>query len=287
MDDLMCNYKKCRKHLSTFSWVTSCSHVFCDEDGTREFNKSYSCPACETSLSGKFDIVRIDMNPSEQYKSMVLAGQRPEVIMEIASRALAFWAYQNHQERTYQEYMANKNKERNTQLEQYYEQILSRAQAEVKALKGQIAALKKELETSKKRHGEISEKLMEKHRQHQKLQTMYDALRRRSITSTSFDVTGNVPVKHTPHGSFDIPITTGESVLGQPLKGKSSSHHSPSATPTRPDHFLFRPSSSIHNTPDMSSGGESVQRLMSVQDRFNMEMGTPNYLTRQLTGKKQ
>ncbi|XP_077865951.1 E3 ubiquitin-protein ligase CCNB1IP1-like, partial [Saccoglossus kowalevskii] len=94
MDDLVCNFKKCRKRLSAFAWVTSCSHIFCDEDGSREFNKTYSCPACETSLSGKFDIVRIDLNPIEQYKSMVLAGQRPEVVMEIASRALAFWSYQ-------------------------------------------------------------------------------------------------------------------------------------------------------------------------------------------------
>ena len=122
-DSLVCNFKKCRKRLNTFAWATSCSRikamkpsayipfntdVFCDEDGTREFNKSCVCPACDTQLPGKYDIVRVDLQPSEEYKSvsfiiidgdviimkMVLAGQRPETIMEITSRALSFWTYQ-------------------------------------------------------------------------------------------------------------------------------------------------------------------------------------------------
>jgi len=63
-------------------------------------------------LEGKLDVVRVDLQPSEQYKSvrvvqpryftaicttkkqMVLAGQRPEVIMEICTRAVSFWTYQ-------------------------------------------------------------------------------------------------------------------------------------------------------------------------------------------------
>ena len=74
-----------------------------------------------TELPNKFDVVRVDLQPNEQYKSvcpvvhtcitththnhpliyihahmhkMVLAGLRPEVIMEICSRAISFWTYQ-------------------------------------------------------------------------------------------------------------------------------------------------------------------------------------------------
>ena len=77
--------------------------------------------AGNTELPNKFDVVRVDLQPSEQYKSvspvvhtcmgieyicslsmstdtcthkMVLAGLRPEVIMEICSRAVSFWTYQ-------------------------------------------------------------------------------------------------------------------------------------------------------------------------------------------------
>ncbi|KAJ8029193.1 E3 ubiquitin-protein ligase CCNB1IP1 [Holothuria leucospilota] len=113
-EELICNYKKCRKRLGSFGWVTSCSR--------------------NTNLPGKFDLIRIDLCPSEQHKSMVLAGQKPEVIMEACSRAMAFWSYQIHQERVYQEYTATKAKQRGTQLEQYYEQLLSRAQSEVSCI---------------------------------------------------------------------------------------------------------------------------------------------------------
>ena len=81
--------------------------------------------------------------------------------MEICSRALAFWTYQvsnernqvelvkwivcvyclllllstqTHQERMYQDYVANKAKEKTTQLEQYYNQVLSKAQAELNCI---------------------------------------------------------------------------------------------------------------------------------------------------------
>ena len=75
-DDLICNFKKCRKRLNTVAWVTSCSRillipppprtvarllkkfsvefiltlctdVFCEEDGAREFGKQATCPACK------------------------------------------------------------------------------------------------------------------------------------------------------------------------------------------------------------------------------------------------
>ena len=38
---------------------------------------------------------------------------------------------QTHQERMYQEYVANKAKEKISQLEQYYEQIVSKTQTEI------------------------------------------------------------------------------------------------------------------------------------------------------------
>jgi E3 ubiquitin-protein ligase CCNP1IP1 len=133
-NDLVCNYRKCRKRLTKYAWVTSCSHIFCDDDGVREFSNSsmsHICPACESNLPGKYDVVKTDLQPTDQYKSMVLAGQRPEVIMEVCSRSMAFWTYQSHQERMYQEYVASRAKEKCTQMEQYYQQVVSRAQAEM------------------------------------------------------------------------------------------------------------------------------------------------------------
>lgn len=200
----MCNYKKCRKRLTNVAYVTACSHVFCDEDGTREFNKATTCPACETNLSAKFEIVRNNLQPSEQYKSMILAGLKPDVICEIASRALSFWMYQSHQEKTYQEYMATKAKERATQLEQYYEQIVARTNTELTNLKSQLTAAKKENEETRKKYHEVSDKLMERNRQHQKLQYMYDSMRRKFITMSSFESSGLTPNQAGSHRPTSI-----------------------------------------------------------------------------------
>ncbi|XP_019855434.1 PREDICTED: E3 ubiquitin-protein ligase CCNB1IP1-like [Amphimedon queenslandica] len=198
-DSLVCNFKKCRKRLTNFCWVTSCSHVFCDEDAEREFSRGRICPACETQLPGNHDITRVDLQPPEEYKSMVLAGLRPEIIMEIAARGLSFWSYQSHQEKLYHEYCSSKAKEKLQQNESYYEQMMSRTQAELTAVKAQAEALRKELDATKLKYNESSEKLMDKGRQYQKLQTLYDSLRRRTLTLNKFDETDYTRLPLSPH----------------------------------------------------------------------------------------
>ncbi|GIX72088.1 e3 ubiquitin-protein ligase CCNB1IP1 [Caerostris extrusa] len=111
---------------------------------------------------------------------MVLAGQRPEVIFEICSRAISFWTYQVHQEIMFQEYVSTKVKERSQQLEKYYENIFQKTRNE-------LDSTRNELEASKKRAAELSEKLKERIRQHEKLQYLYEALRRKFISPSFFE----------------------------------------------------------------------------------------------------
>lgn len=70
--NLICNYKKCRVVLKTFAWVTSCSHIFCDRDGSRTFNLEKKCPCCNEILSKQLDIVQINLNPDESFKSVYI-----------------------------------------------------------------------------------------------------------------------------------------------------------------------------------------------------------------------
>lgn len=69
---------------------------------------------------------------------MILAGHRPETIMEIASRGLAFWSYQviyfdikMHQEKAFQSFVAQKAKEARLQLENYYNSLSTKMQNEI------------------------------------------------------------------------------------------------------------------------------------------------------------
>ena len=48
------------------------------------------------------DIVYTSLNPSQSFKSTILAGMSPMVIHDVCGRALGFWTYQVAQEATFQ-----------------------------------------------------------------------------------------------------------------------------------------------------------------------------------------
>ncbi|XP_076017633.1 E3 ubiquitin-protein ligase CCNB1IP1 [Genypterus blacodes] len=181
-DTLLCNFPKCRVKLNGFAWVTACSHVFCDQHGSGEFSRSPAiCPACSSTLSGKLDIVRTELSPPEEYKAMVLAGLRPDIVLDITSRALAFWSYQVHQEHMYQEYTLSRAEAQLQQMDKVLTQQNQSRELELSAMRGEIASLKKVMEEYKRKHSEVSERLMERSRQYQKLQGLYDSLRLRNM----------------------------------------------------------------------------------------------------------
>jgi len=294
-NDLVCNFKKCRKRLTNTAWVTSCSHTFCDEDGSREFNKSLVCPACDAKLNGKHDIVRHDLKPSEQYKSMILAGLKPETIMEIASRAISFWTYQAQQEKLYQEYSAKKTKESSDKLEAYYEQLVNKLQSEMKSIKVDLGAKTKDLGETKQRFNELKEQHQEKSRQHQKLQIMYDTLRRRSINPASlkeFQEKGAAPNNTTNEkleqqqnaNSKFFQMSMGTNFLGStrnihacvqeahqslfapfPFAAKHPNETRPSSPPTTDTGFVMKP----FPTP------QAPQEGTDFGQRFTLHLNTP------------
>ncbi|CAB5395767.1 unnamed protein product [Rhizophagus irregularis] len=103
--DLRCNVVQCRKIINTESraCVTTCSRI----------TFFVSTVPIIPFLQLCDDIVFTDLNPSEDYKSSVLSGLRPDLVVEICSRALSFWTYQTTQEACFQE-MLYKNLEEST-----------------------------------------------------------------------------------------------------------------------------------------------------------------------------
>lgn len=99
---LRCNSLKCRTQLNDRAVVTTCSHIFCipcsEGLGLANPGGARSCPACETQLANPDDAVVTQLNPSEDYKTSVLSGLSPSIIMECAGRGLSFYSYQTTQE---------------------------------------------------------------------------------------------------------------------------------------------------------------------------------------------
>ncbi|CAG8576227.1 6912_t:CDS:2 [Acaulospora morrowiae] len=130
----------------------------------------------------------------------VLSGLRPEIIMEICSRALSFWTYQTTQESCFQEMMYKSLEDKYAQLEKQIQGVMREAQAEITTLRTKVQALTKDMELEKRKTHDLAEQLQEKGRQFSKLQAMYDKLKRRSLVhnTTSNVITGggNVNMPH-------------------------------------------------------------------------------------------
>ncbi|KAL2911239.1 hypothetical protein HK105_209295 [Polyrhizophydium stewartii] len=185
---LRCNILRCRALLSAQAVVTTCSHAFCVPCGTRAFEQALVCPACDTSLtqrSASDDIVVAELMPTEDYKSSVIAGLRPEIVIEIAGRALSFWSYQVTQEAAYQALVLKDLDEQCARLERQLQSLAREANQEIAALQERLAASTKSHEMERRRHHELAEQFSEKSRQFQRLQALYDKLKRKALVSQS------------------------------------------------------------------------------------------------------
>ncbi|KAI8899593.1 hypothetical protein BC833DRAFT_358800 [Globomyces pollinis-pini] len=180
---LRCNNLKCRKQISSKGVVTTCSHIFCMECGQRYFETALICPACDTSLTQKDDIVINDLCPTDDYKSSILSGLSPEIICEIASRSLSFWVYQISQEAAYQDIIRKTLNEKCSELERNTQIVIREANQEIEALQEKYKVASHDRELEKRRIHELTEQMNEKSRQLQKLQVLYDKLKRKTPIS--------------------------------------------------------------------------------------------------------
>lgn len=179
--------------------TTANSHVFCSDcaDTTglsRSTNAHRTCPACNASLHNPDDVVVAGLSPSEDYKTSVLSGLSPTIIMECASRALAFHSYQTSQEIIYQEHLAKGLTDKYDTLSQQMDQLIHDANAQIKALQDKMqgtsrphpiytprtyscAAMQAEQEALETKNFELAKAYKEKTIAHQRVQNHYQALK--------------------------------------------------------------------------------------------------------------
>ncbi|KAG0765943.1 hypothetical protein G6F57_004241 [Rhizopus arrhizus] len=123
---------------------------------------------------GNGDIVLSQLNPTERYKSSVLAGLKPEVILDISGRAIAFYEYQLSQELCFKSILQSN-------IEQKYNTLKEQFNMMNRDLNHIIKASLREKELEKKKCQQIALQLEEKTKQFQKLQSMYEKLKRKAI----------------------------------------------------------------------------------------------------------
>ncbi|KAE9371736.1 hypothetical protein N431DRAFT_410726 [Stipitochalara longipes BDJ] len=184
---LRCNVLKCRKELNDHAVVTTCSHVFCIDcanrcqlSGQREGQRP-SCPACRVSLTNPDDVVITNLNPTEDYKTSVLSGLHPNIIMECAGRALSFWAYQSTQEITYHEYLAKNLTDKYASLNTQMNKIIHDANGEISNLRNKMSNMQVDQDGLRRKNEELIQVVREKSRKQLQTQELYDKLKRRAM----------------------------------------------------------------------------------------------------------
>ncbi|RYP58145.1 hypothetical protein DL769_009080 [Monosporascus sp. CRB-8-3] len=150
---LRCNSLKCRKELTDRALVTTCSHIFCTD-------------SCGTHLTNPDDAVITNLKPSEDYKTSVLSGLSPNIVVECASRALSFWAYQTTQEIVYQEWLGKALTEKYSNLSVHLDKSI---------------CVKLDYDELRKKHDELTHAFKDKNRKLLQTQELYDKLKRKAM----------------------------------------------------------------------------------------------------------
>ncbi|KAI5923650.1 hypothetical protein F4810DRAFT_668281 [Camillea tinctor] len=209
---LRCNSIKCRKELADRALVTTCSHIFCPDCATRlgligqRHEHGTSCPACGIHLADPDAAVVTNLKPTEDYKTSVLSGLSPNIIIECASRGLSFWAYQTTQEIIYQEYLVKSFTDKYSDLNVQLDRVINDANAEITNLHNKLESMKLDQDTLQKKNEELSHAYKEKNRKLLQTQELYDKLKRKAMLGQMQDAAKDA-VDSTLHDS--IPNATG------------------------------------------------------------------------------
>ncbi|KAF2002949.1 hypothetical protein P154DRAFT_520703 [Amniculicola lignicola CBS 123094] len=183
-----CNDLKCRAQLQDRAVVTTCSHVFCiacsDRTGLAQAsNANRQCPACGTVLGAPDDVVVAGLNPSEDYKTSVLSGLSPSIILECASRGLGFYSYQASQEIVYQEHLAKSLTEKYAGLNQQMDQLIHDANAQIKMLQDKLHSKGADVASLEQKLLDLNDAFREKSRALQHVQKLYQSLKAQVMAS--------------------------------------------------------------------------------------------------------
>ncbi|KAI1156689.1 hypothetical protein F4825DRAFT_458875 [Nemania diffusa] len=184
---LQCNVLKCRKELGDRALVTTCYHIFCGDCANRfgltsqRHNEPTACPACGTHLVNPDDAVIANLKPSEDYKTSVLSGLSPNVIIDCASRALSFWAYQVTQEIIFQQHMSKTLTEKYSNLNVHLDKLVNEANAEISNCHNKLQGAEMDRDELRRKYEELLQTCKEKNRKLLQTQELYDKLKRKAM----------------------------------------------------------------------------------------------------------
>lgn len=171
---MKCN--ACWREIEGRGIATTCGHVFCVEDAGKILSSEATCPICEHLLS-KSQMKAVDLNPSDEWISMAMAGIPPHHIMKSAFKGIAFWIGQKDAEAHLTLKKAMQLRQRHEQMQAKFMEKLEQVHTAYQKAMKRVQSLEQELDNLSKDKAELQDKYTEKSRQKRKLEEMYDTLR--------------------------------------------------------------------------------------------------------------
>ncbi|CAO3568558.1 unnamed protein product [Mortierella alpina] len=172
------------------------------------------------------DIVFVELNPSQEYRSSILSGLSPEVIMEICTRAISFWTYQTTQEAKFQEMAQRTLEDKLSLVEKQLQRMTREVNVELNGFRDTVSGLQEELEQERRKSADLSGQLEEKMRQLSKVQAQYDRQKRRPLFTDTLLPTHNQPqqeraampvVSGNPYHHYQV-MTTQAPIASMPME---------------------------------------------------------------------
>ncbi|KAK0645612.1 hypothetical protein B0T16DRAFT_329143 [Cercophora newfieldiana] len=170
--NLNCNVKKCSTELA--------------EQAVYGFAGPgpYTCPVCRQPLADT-ELLRQNLRPSEEWKSVALAGLSPTVVMECAGRALTFWSYQMTNQILFHLQRNQELEENCTSLEAAVNDVWNQGNARISTLGSKVKELEQREQALVRKCEDLRHSLSEKTKELSRSQELYSKLKQRVLLDRS------------------------------------------------------------------------------------------------------
>lgn len=171
-----CNFKRCKVILKNKAWVTYCYHIFCSEHFSS--CKPDRCPLCVSEFKSDGDLVEVNLNPSNEERSMSLLGLSPSNILRVSTRALSFWMFQMFQDKLYLTSLVKHFRCRLAQSETFHKNEEEKLNNLIQQERLKFNALQRDMNDSIKNTQNLEKKIDAKNRQLFSFRKQIEALKR-------------------------------------------------------------------------------------------------------------
>ncbi|WVZ79832.1 hypothetical protein U9M48_027364 [Paspalum notatum var. saurae] len=172
---MKCN--ACWRELEGQAISTTCGHLLCTDDAKKILSNDSACPICDQVLS-KSLMKPVDVDPSDDWTNMAMAGVSPQILMKSAYKSVMFYIGQKDLEMQYKmNHIVSQCKQKIELMQTKFTEKLEELHVAYQKMGTKCQLMEQEIENLTKDKQELQEKFAEKSRQKRKLDEMYDKLR--------------------------------------------------------------------------------------------------------------